>query len=144
MFSCYFRVMFGVKLGFVLSPILFALHIDDICSSVILNRGCHIILCANGILLISSSVSTLEHLLHTREIKLNNTDIDINFNTFSCMHNGPRFDVPLLLVYKVSLFHIRLRLSILVSTWLVLEHLNVHCIMLNAIFIAQLILFLVK
>jgi len=82
----------GVRQGFVLSPILFALYIDDICSSVTLFQGCHIILYADDILLISPSVSILEHLLHTCEIELNNIEMAINFNKSSCMRIGLRFN----------------------------------------------------
>jgi len=92
LFSDHFRVMFGVRQVSVLSPILFALYIDYIWSSVTLLQGCHIILYADDILLISPSVSILERLLHTCEIEWNNIDMAINFNKSSCMRIGPRFN----------------------------------------------------
>jgi len=89
--SVYFRIMFGVWCS-VLSSILFALYRDGICNSVSLCQGCYIILYADDILLISHSVSTLEHLLHKCETKLNNNDMVINLKS-SCMRIGPRFNV---------------------------------------------------
>ena len=49
-----FRVDFGVRQGAVLSPHLFALYLDDL--SDLHLRGCAIILYADDILLISTSV----------------------------------------------------------------------------------------
>jgi len=54
---------------------------------------CYIILYVDDILMISPSVSTLEHLLHTCEIELNDIDMVIKFNKSSCMRIGPRFNV---------------------------------------------------
>ena len=56
---------------------MFALHIDDISNSVSFFQGCHIILYADDIILISP-VLVLQHLLHACEIELNNIDMAIN------------------------------------------------------------------
>jgi len=90
-FSNFFRIMFGVIQGSVLSPILFALYIDDISNSVSFFQGCHIILYADNIILISPSVLMLQHLLHACEIELNNIDMAINFKKSSCLRICPRF-----------------------------------------------------
>jgi len=91
-FSNFFRIIFGVRQGSVLSPILFALYIDDISNSVSFFPGCHIILYADDIILISPSVLMLQHLLHACEIELNNIDMAINFRKSSCLRIGPRYD----------------------------------------------------
>ena len=78
-FSNSFRIVFSVRQGSVLSPILFALYKDDISNSVSFFQGCHIILYADDIILISPSVLMLQHPLHACEIELNNIDMAINF-----------------------------------------------------------------
>ena len=91
-FRLLFKIMFGVRQGSVLSPILFALYIDDINDSAVLFPGCHIILYADDILLISPSVMMLNRLLHTCETELNDIDMDINFRKSSCIRIWPRND----------------------------------------------------
>ena len=58
-YSEYFGIEFGVRQGSVLSPIVFAVYIDDICDCISLARGCSIVLYADDVLLISPSVVDL-------------------------------------------------------------------------------------
>jgi len=66
-------VDFGVRQGAVLSPHLFALYLDDL--SDLHLRGCAIILYADDILLISTSVCQLQKLLHICEKELSWLDM---------------------------------------------------------------------
>ena len=54
--SYVFDVKFGVRQGSVLSPFLFALYLDDIWNNYELNPSSYVILYADDILIISSSV----------------------------------------------------------------------------------------
>ena len=57
-------------------------------------NGCHIIiLYADDILLLSPSVTRLQHLLHKCEVELAWLDMSINFSIYSCLLIGPRNDV---------------------------------------------------
>ena len=92
-YSEYFGIEFGVRQGSVLSPILFAVYIDDICDCISLARGCSIVLYADDVLLISPSVVDLERLLHICERELENLDMVINTKKSCCLRIGPRHDV---------------------------------------------------
>ena len=68
--SSAFEINFGVRQGSVglLSPFLLALYLDDLSKSDSSFKGC--ILYADDILILSPSVSQLEHLLHACESEL--------------------------------------------------------------------------
>jgi len=57
-----FNVDVGVRQGSVLSPYLFAIYVDDLAKLCQYKRGVYIILYADDILLIASSLSELQHL----------------------------------------------------------------------------------
>ena len=71
MWSSAFDINFGVRQGSVLSPFLFALYLDDLSKLGSSFKGCCIIVrYADDILILSPSVSQLEHLLHACESEL--------------------------------------------------------------------------
>ena len=82
----------GVKWGSVLSPFMFALYLDNLSKLGSSFKGCCMILYADDILILSLSVSQLEHLLHACESELAWLDIAINFSKSCCIHVGPRCD----------------------------------------------------
>jgi len=92
LYSATFNIEFGVRQGFVLSPTLFAVYINDINSSFHITKGCSIILYADDILLLSPSITELERLLHCCERELNYLDMNINFKKSSCLRIGPHHD----------------------------------------------------
>jgi len=91
--SLVFQINFNVRQGWVLSPVLFAVYLDDLgklCSPM---DSCYIILYADDILLISSSVTYTERLLDRCEQELSWLDMNINFNKSCCLRVGPRCDI---------------------------------------------------
>ena len=85
----------------VLSPYLFACFIDSMVDKVkISGVGCYmnmacmsIFLYADDILLVASSVSSLQRILSLYEAELELLDIRVNTKKSSCIRFGPRFNV---------------------------------------------------
>jgi Reverse transcriptase (RNA-dependent DNA polymerase) len=86
----------------VLSPLLFAIFIDDLVTSVrSANAGCYLsfnscckLLYADDILLLSPSITGLQLLLNACEKELDNIDMRINVNISSCIRFSNRFNSP--------------------------------------------------
>ena len=61
-FSPFFQICFGVRQGSVLSPFLFALYLDDLVDGRNNGRNSFVVLYADDILILTSSVSELQRL----------------------------------------------------------------------------------
>jgi len=80
--SCMFMVSSGVRQGSVLSPLLFAVYVDDIGKLHNSRVGKFVVLYADDILLLAPSVTVLH--------ELEATDMSINVKKSCCMRIGPR------------------------------------------------------
>jgi hypothetical protein len=100
--SSFFRLQVGVRQGGVLSPLLFAMFIDDLVSRVkSANAGCYlsfscccIFLYADDILLLSPSIAGLQLLVDACELECDSLDMRINVNKSCCVRFGNRFNEP--------------------------------------------------
>ena len=84
-----FHVQVLSNQGSVLSPVLFSVYCDDI---VNFENRYAIILYADDILIITHSVTTLQHLFYSCERELQNLDLSINMSKTHCLRIGPRYD----------------------------------------------------
>ena len=91
-FSEFFQINSGVRQGSVLSPMLFAVYLNDFVNCN--QRGLHsiIILYADDILLLSPTLYGLQHMLNECERRLQELNMAINFKKTCCLRIGPRFD----------------------------------------------------
>jgi hypothetical protein len=100
--SSFFRLTVGVRQGGVLSPLFFAIFIDDIVSRVkSANAGCYLSFSccqvfsyADDILLLSPSVAGLQLLVNACELECDSLDMRINVNKSCCVRFGSRFNEP--------------------------------------------------
>ena len=88
-----FTINFGVRQGSVLSPILFAVYVDDLVNLCrpTFSRGLRIVLYADDILLLVPSISALESLLNLCERERDQLDMVINNKKswWCCIRIGP-------------------------------------------------------
>ena len=90
--SSVFDIRFGVRQGSVLSPYLFSVYIDDVGKLCDFRNGSFVLLYADDILLITSSVSELQSLVTACEELLLGLDMSLNVGKSSCIRIGPRYD----------------------------------------------------
>ena len=93
-FPQFLKLDFSVRQGLVMSPLSFAVYVDDLakccdCSRVYI----YIVLYADDILLLTPTVSELQNLLNTCERELQALDLVINVKKSCCLRIGPRNDV---------------------------------------------------
>jgi len=97
--SSFYRLQCGIRQGGVLSPLFFAIYIDNIVKSVSSCKiGCYvgqfctcIFLYADDILLLAPSVQCLQKLVLVCEGELNALGMSINDKKTVCMRIGPRY-----------------------------------------------------
>ena len=89
----FFTLEFEVRQGSVLSPLLFAVYIDDLAESCDCTRGVYLVLYADDILLLSPSVTELQTMLHNCQRELEALDLVINVKKSCCLRIGQRSNV---------------------------------------------------
>ena len=100
--SHFFNLIVGVRQGGVLSPLFFAIFIDQLVDRVkSVNAGCYlssvccsIFIYADDIVLIAPTVSGLQAILAACEKELINIDMCINVSKSKCIRFGLRFEAP--------------------------------------------------
>ena len=87
--SYMFTINFGVRQGSVLSPVLFAIYINDVCTCSKFHRHSYVILYADDILLLAPSVTILDT---SCELELTYLDMAVNSKKSCCLRVEPRCD----------------------------------------------------
>ena len=83
-----------MRQGSVLSPVLFAIYIDDVSTCSKLYPRSYVIFYADDILLLAPTVTLLDRLFAACEIELTYLDMAINSKKSCCLRVGPRCDKP--------------------------------------------------
>jgi hypothetical protein len=89
-FSQFYRLEQGVRQGAVLSPVIFAICIDDIISQDVFPFNFKFFLFADDVLIVSGSFTCLQAVLSQIETKLMSLDMRINAKKCVCS-NWPSF-----------------------------------------------------
>ena len=92
-FSTFYRLKFGVRQGSVLSPVLFAVYLDDIHEPT-LKSWYSVILYADDILIVSSSLKILQEQFIHWQTELLKLDLTINAKKSCCLRIGRRYKSP--------------------------------------------------
>jgi hypothetical protein len=93
--SAFYQIHIGVRQGGVMSPILFAIYLDDVVNYVCLHRQgstLSIVLYADDIILLSPSVQALQALLNVCETELLYLDMLLNAKKSCCLRIGERYN----------------------------------------------------
>ena len=142
--------------GGVLSPLLFAIFIDNIVSRVkSVNVGCYIslvccciFLYADDILLVAPTVTGLQTLLNVCEQELIDLDMRVNVKKSNCIRFGKRFNEPCAELASVHGGSIKwvdsCRYLGVPYIFPAVAHSDVHWMMLNLVSSVHLMLCLVK
>ena len=86
----------------MLSPILFAIYVDNLSTLALPRYGRFVFIYADDIILLAPSITELERLLHACERELEWLDMSINYKKSGCLRIGPRYDVKCANVVSVS------------------------------------------
>ena len=92
LWSYLFTANFGVRHGFILSPVLFAIYTGDVCMLSRCYHYSHVTLYADDILLLAPSVTRLKSLFTSCEVELTYLYTAVNSKKSCCLRVRTRCD----------------------------------------------------